>query len=191
MITMEDKKRYKVIEKLLQDGEKDTLILGKKAGYKSKDNSSIRRSLKRFLDRNLALKKLHETIEPVRVETVKHEVYDKGSLSMPTTNMGNIKTLEDINNILGDNPILKILSDEILELKKSNLENDKSNLVGEGLFMLDEKYNNMAFDETTVVSLRMSKDAKKVLDNYCNSNKQIKKLHFVSQMIEEYISKLV
>lgn len=187
---MDNKDKSMIIKKLLEKGEYDRVILGKAIGYQGSTDSIVRKSFKRFLDRNPDLKELHSNIENKGQVVVKTENNYKNNFLNPVKDMGNLKTLEDLSSMFGDNPVIKIITDEIQKIKtaNSNQNNYNSNDTKE-MFILSEKYNYIDSDEIIPVSLRISREAKKKLDKYCANNKQHKKIHIVSQMIEEFIEK--
>lgn len=197
---MDNNYKYNLLKELLEEGERDKIVLAKKIGYTGATDKRLRDSLNRFLNNNLELKKLHsekpkDTNKIIKIkdvnknlEVVEQDNYKSMDIA-PKELTGKLRSFEDLIKVSKGNPVIEILTNKILELEKdiSNKKNYKENHTE--VFFLDDKYNHIDQDDIIPVSLRMTRESKKALDKFCKDNTGYKKIHIVSQMIEEFVKK--
>lgn len=185
---MKNNDKYNIIKKMLENGEKDFIIIGKSAGYNGATDKRIGDSARRIINNKPELKLLYDAdIQSTNNKEKKQEEenYYKGNEIAPIGLGQNIETWEQLLEVGGDNPLIKLI-DERFQTLENNKNNYEYNNIIEG-FVLDEKYTDVTSDEIVTVSLRMTKTAKKKLERFAKDNSQYKKVHITSQIIEEYI----
>lgn len=186
---MEKKDKYNILKELLKTGERDKIILAKKMGYTGATDKRLRDSFNRFLKNNEDLKKLYENKEKTKStdKAITKEIEKAPNKS--ARNLPAINNFEDLVKIADQDPIIKILTKEIIKMKKDIYNQNNYTSESSDIFTMDNKYNEMVSDDIIPVSLRITREAKKKLDKFAKDNSSHKKVYIVSQMIEEFIKK--
>lgn len=90
------------------------------------------------------------------------------------------RSKENVNGII--NIIENFKNKEIKSTHKSDNGDDRA-------FILDDKFSQLGVDDITTASVRLTRQAKRDFDKFASKNKQYKKVHIMSQALEEFIKK--
>ena len=187
---MKKNDKYNIVKELLESGEKDLVKIGRAAGSQAEKDKSVRDWMVRYLNKEETLKLLHEG----KQKGIDNKPKESDAKSNYKSNNGAlmgvgqpVETWEQLLEVGKDNPIIRLIDERFQALENNNTSHNYNN-IPEG-FVLDNKYADITSDEIVTVSLRLTRSAKKLLDRFAKDNSTHKKVHVVSQLIEDAVNK--
>lgn len=177
--------KYNIVKKMLEDGERDLVVIGRAAGSQAKNDKNVKDGLRGYIRKNKSLELLYtSSLEAPQPKTQSQE--ENNSYSNNKVATLNIMEAGNWEELAESNPIMQMIHERFQELENNN-NSYKDNIVAEG-FVLDNKYSDIGTDEIVTVSLRLTKGTKKLVERFAKDNSNYKKVHVVSQLLEEAIS---
>lgn len=183
--------KYNIIKNKLDEGVRDLIEIGRALGSKSEKEKSVKDYARRSINKYSDLKLLYEGKEASFVEVEKIEIEQQEEKAtnnyykdnIPAIN--NLKSWDDLVIHQKDNIMIQLLNEKLESIEKGN---NKKYDIDNNTFILDDKYNNITTDDIATVSLRMTRESKKLLDAFSKEQGHLKKVLLVSQLIEEAIN---